>query len=104
MGMRGYNRNGAIYIITTALAAILAAPAMARKPGEPIKPGFNLFSKQQDVQLGQRAASEVRKQFVIVQNQELQDYIRRVGERLAATPSARESGFQFTYTLVSDKS
>jgi Zn-dependent protease with chaperone function len=91
-------------IITAAMALTLAIPALARKPGEPLKPGFNLFSKQQDVQLGQQAASEVRKQYQVVQNQELQDYIRRIGERLAATPSAKESGFQFTYTLVSDKS
>src|SRR3954447_13703190 len=86
------------------MAAVLVLPVLARKPGEPIKPGFNLFSKQQDVQLGQQAAEQVRRQYQVVQNPELQDYVRRIGERLAATPSARESGFQFTYTLVSDKS
>ena len=77
---------------------------MARKPGEPIKPGFNLFSKQQDIQLGQQAAAEVRKQSRPVSSPELQDYIRRIGERLAATPDVRDSGFQFTFTLVNDKS
>ena len=92
------------YLVTASVAVTLAIPALARKPGEPIKPGFNLFSKQQDVQLGQQAAAEVRKQYQVVPNQELQDYVRRVGERLAATPDARESGFPFTFTLVNDKS
>src|SRR5258707_8486321 len=86
------------------MAAALAIPALARKPGEPIKPGFNLFSKQQDIQLGQQAAAEVRKRARPVANTELQDYTRRVGERLASTPSVRDSGFQFTFTLVNDKS
>src|SRR5437016_12156204 len=86
------------------IAAALAISALARKPGEPIKPRFNLFSKQQDIQLGQQAAAEVRKQSRPVSSSELQDYIRRIGERLAATPDVRDSGFQFTFTLVNDKS
>src|SRR6266851_4121316 len=86
------------------MAITLAVPVLARKPGEEIKPGFNLFSKQQDIQLGQQAAAEVRKQYTVVPNQELQDYIRRIGERLATQREPRESGFQFTYTLVNDKS
>src|SRR5258706_5423353 len=86
------------------IAAALATSTLARKPGEPIKPGFNLFSKQQDIQLGQQAAAEVRRQSRPVSNPELQDYIRRIGERLAATRDVRDSGFQFTFTLVNDKS
>src|SRR5258706_450912 len=86
-----------------AMAIVLTVPALARKPGEEIKPGFNLFSKQQDIQLGQQAAAEVRKQYQVVPNQELQDCLRRVGERLAAQKEPRESGLQFTYTLVNDK-
>ena len=75
-----------------------------RRPGEEIKPGFNLFSKQQDIQLGLQAAAQVRKQYRPVSNQELQDYIRRIGERLAAQREARESGFNFTFTVLNDKS
>jgi hypothetical protein len=33
-----------------------------------------------------------------------QDYMRRIGERLAAQREAKESGFPFTFTLVGDKS
>src|SRR5438046_6501927 len=86
------------------IAAALAIPTLARKPGEPIKPGFNRFTKQQDIQRGQQAAAEVRRQSRPVSSPELQDYIRRIGEQLAATPDVRDSGFQFTFTLVNDKS
>jgi predicted Zn-dependent protease len=85
------------------MAALVAAPAFAdRQPGEPPHPGWNLFSKQQDVQLGQEAAQQVRQQAQVVQDPVINDYVRRVGERLAATPQARNSGFQFTFTVLND--
>jgi hypothetical protein len=92
------------HTLTIVMAIALTAPALARRPGDEIKPGFNLFSKQHDIQLGLQAAAQVSKQYQVVPNQELQDYIRRVGERLAAQKEPRESGFRFTYTLVNDKS
>jgi predicted Zn-dependent protease len=98
--MQSISRRFAAVLMTLAVAL----PIYARKPGEPLKPGFNLFSKQQDIQLGQQAAAQVSKQYQVVQNQELQEYIRRIGERLAATQEARSSGFPFTFTLVNDKS
>src|SRR6266567_7269801 len=92
------------HTLTIVMAITLTVPALARRPGDEIKPGFNLFSKQHDIQLGQQAAAQVSRQYQVVPNQELQDYIRRVGERLAAQKEPRESGFRFTYTLVNDKS
>src|SRR6266478_2919944 len=102
--MRMRMRPISTHLVTAALALTLVVPAIARKPGELIKPGFNLFSKQQDVQLGQQAAQQVRRQYRVVQNQELQDYIRRVGGRIASQREALASGFQFTFTLVNNPS
>src|SRR4051812_26764507 len=88
-----------------ALAILLLAPAgLPRTPGEPIRPGFNLFSKDQDAQLGAEAAQEVRKKYKVVENPFLQGYIKRVGDRLAAAPEARESKFAFTFTVIVDPS
>jgi beta-barrel assembly-enhancing protease len=84
------------------LASLTVTTGLARRPGEPLRPGFNLFSKDQDVQLGAEAAKQVRKQYKVVQNPALQDYVRRVGERLAATDEARASGFQFNFTLIEE--
>ena len=71
-----------------------------RKPGEPLRPsGLNFFSKQQDVQLGQEAATEVRKQVTVVQNPFLQEYIQRIGKRLTAQPEAGDWPFNFTVIL-----
>jgi beta-barrel assembly-enhancing protease len=80
----------------------LAAPGVyaQRKPGAPLKPGFNLFSKQQDIQLGEESAKQVLQQYQVVQNPFLAGYLKRVGERLAATQVARESQFPFTFTTL----
>jgi Zn-dependent protease with chaperone function len=83
-----------------ALAVTMAAVCEARQPGEKLKPGFNLFSKQQDVQLGQEAAQQIRKQFQVVQDQNMQEYLRRVGDRLSNTPEPKQSGFPFNFTLL----
>ena len=85
------------------VSILLAAACAAREPGAVPKPGFNLFSKEQDVQLGKEAAQQVLQQYEVVQNQFLQSYLDRIGKRLAATPEAAQSGFPFTFTLLNQK-
>jgi Zn-dependent protease with chaperone function len=80
-----------------ALLAALAAPAadaQARKRNLP-RPGFNLFSKEQDIELGREFAKEVERQFVVVQNQELTDYVNRIGQRLVEKGELEKYPFFF---------
>jgi beta-barrel assembly-enhancing protease len=86
--------------ITTILFIGSAHPGFARKPGDPLKPGFNLYSKQQDIEVGKESAAQVKSRYQQVPNAELQDYITQLGQRLAKTPSAANSGFPFTFTLL----
>lgn len=83
-------------------AGVTVSLCLARKPGEPLRPGFNLFSKQEDIALGQEAAAQVRQKVTVVQNQFLQDYVQRVGKRLTAQPEA--GGWPFTFTVILDPS
>jgi len=76
------------------------AAAWARHPGDPIKPGFNLYSKFTDIQIGQAAAFQVKQQYRMVDDPFLQQYIQACGARLAATPEARQSGFSFNFTVL----
>jgi predicted Zn-dependent protease len=68
------------------------------------EPGFNLFSKDQDIQLGKENADQVRKQMKVINDPVLTDYVNRVGKRLAAAPEAQQSGFPFTFEVVADPS
>src|SRR5262245_14842032 len=67
-----------------------------------LKPGFNLFSKEQDVQLGKESAAEVEKKMKVVDNAELQTYISTVGKNLTSTAEAGD--FPYTFKVVVEKS
>jgi Zn-dependent protease with chaperone function len=86
--------------IGAAALALATCASAARKPGDPLKPGFNLFSKADDIQVGQENAKQVLAQYEVVKNPYLQDYVRRLGEKLAAAPEAKQSGFTFTFTVL----
>jgi len=87
---------------TAAAALFLCAvvPGFAQLPQ--FKPGFNLFSKEQDVQLGKESAGQIEKQVEIVDNKELTDYIAKIGNKLAAQPQADK--YPYTFKVVNDKS
>ena len=87
-------------IVVWISATLFVTAALARRPGEPLRPGYNMFSKQQDVQLGQANAKKVLEQYQVLKNQFLQDYVSRVGNRVANATEAKQSGFQFNFTVL----
>src|SRR5271157_1912719 len=82
---------------------LCAMPVLAQGPTQ-IKPGFNLFTKQQDVQLGQETAAQVRKRVTVIKDPTLTAYVNAVGRRLMASQEAAASGFPFTFEVVADRS
>ncbi len=86
--------------IGTLAFGLATGASAARKPGDPLKPGFNLFTKADDIQVGQANSKQVLSQYEVVKNQFLQDYVQRLGQKLAAAPEARQSGFEFTFTVL----
>jgi predicted Zn-dependent protease len=81
----------------------LLVAAWAQGPTQ-FHPGFNLFSKEQDIQLGQENAAQVRRHMNVVHNPYLNEYVARVGKRLVSSREAQESGFPFTFEVVADPS
>ena len=66
------------------------------------KPGINLFSQEQDIQLGKEAAGQAEKQMEVIDNKELNAYITLIGSRLAAQPQAGK--YPYTFKVVNDAS
>lgn len=66
-----------------------------------LHPGFNLFSPDQDIQLGREARLTVEKTHPIVHDQRLQDYIDGLGKRLNASP--RTGKFPFSFEVINDR-
>jgi len=91
-------------VVAAALTLALAGISAVAQHTHNFQPGFNLFSKQQDVQLGQESAAQVRKQMTVIQDPVLTDYVNRVGKRLTSSQEAQESGFPFTFEVVADPS
>lgn len=87
-------------VLLCSLILIAACSAFAQP--HHFKPGFNLFSKEQDIQLGKEAAAQVEQQMEVVKNPELQAYIERIGKKLASQPQA--GGFPYTFKVVKDPS
>ncbi|MEZ5400315.1 MAG: M48 family metallopeptidase [Bryobacteraceae bacterium] len=90
--------------LPAAALGVLLAACSGHQPGAPIKPGMNFFSVQQDIELGKQAAEEVRQQMDIVRDAAVQNYVKRIGERLVQTNAAKSSGFPFEFTVVNEKS
>ena len=68
--------------------ALLTAALTAWGEIKPPKPGWNLFSRDQDIQLGREAAAQVQRQMVVVHNPELENYVRTIGQRLVRSKYA----------------
>ena len=87
--------------LSALLAGLMMLPACAgRKPGDPLKPGYNVYSKEQDIQLGQEAAAQIKQQADIVKNSALQEYVNRIGQRLASSPAAE--GYPYSFTVINE--
>ena len=87
-----------VAFLTLVLAAALAGAAKQRE----IKPGFNLFSRDQDVQLGKETSREVESQVTVVQNQpQLSSYVADLGAKLAKVSQA--SDYPYTFKVVAEK-
>jgi Zn-dependent protease with chaperone function len=70
-----------------------------------ITPDPNKYSLQQDVELGQEAAAEARKQLPMLDDNRVDDYVERVGENLVdAIPAEfRHAGFRYTFDVINQK-
>lgn len=83
------------------VSTILILAIEARAQLKTLKPGWNLFSPQQDVQLGREAASEVEKKMPVIHNRELDEYLNTLLNRLKQSPHA--GNFPYTIHAIADK-
>jgi Zn-dependent protease with chaperone function len=90
-------KTGAKFWSLRALALVLLAFSFASlglsDDRTILRPGFNLFSPAQDIQMGQRAAAQVPRQFVLLNNKRVDDYLQKLGLRLAA----HAPGYKYSY-------
>ena len=78
-----------------AAVLLLAAPVLPAADRKELKPGFNIFTLDQDIQMGVQSAAEVRKTRAVIDNDQLTGYLTRIAARLGKSPRAGKFTFQF---------
>jgi len=76
-----------------ALALVLAPVQTAWAERTPLKPGWNMFTPDQDIQIGKEASQQAEKQVPLLNDRRVDDYLSRIGQRLAA----RAPGYKYPY-------
>ena len=86
-------------------ATILVALTLSAGAQTRIEPHSNGYSPQQDVQLGQQAAAEVRQQLPMVNDRRTEDFVESLGERLIAEipDYLRQPAFRYSFDVVNLK-
>jgi beta-barrel assembly-enhancing protease len=76
------------------LLSLVSAPfAFAQRTR--LKPGMNFFTPQQDVELGRQVSQDAEKKNVMLNNQRVDDYLDRLGKRLAGAAPGEKYPYQF---------
>ncbi|MBK5260042.1 MAG: M48 family metalloprotease [Thermoanaerobaculia bacterium] len=85
-------------VVALALMMSVAAADAQTK----VKAGFNLFSAEQDVEIGRQSVAEVERQMPVLTDRQVEDYVNRIGRKLAANAGGPQFPYQFRVVNASD--
>ena len=92
--------RGAITLVVALSLGVAPLGAQTR-----ITPPKNKYTPEQDVQIGEEAAAQIRRSYPIIQNAEIQRYVETLGRRLVAAspPELNNPVFRYSFTAVNVK-
>ena len=92
------------HLYRRALLALLLTAATASAQTQ-ITPDRNKYTPAQDVEIGQEAAQEVRRELPLLNDDRVDDYVERIGERLvrAIPQQFQHREFQYSFDVVNQK-
>ncbi|HEV7765385.1 MAG TPA: M48 family metallopeptidase [Thermoanaerobaculia bacterium] len=85
-----------------ALAIALSLVAGVAEAQTKINPGWNMFSAQQDVEIGAQSAAQAEAQLPILRDPEVDAYVNRIGQKLAASAGGPQFQYRFRVVNASD--
>ena len=87
-------------VMLVALVALILSP-LAWAQRTQLKPGWNMFSPQQDVEMGQQVSRDAEKQVPMLNDARVDNYLNNLGRTLAGhTPGER---YPYQYKCVNDR-
>lgn len=84
-----------------AVTILLVGAGIAGAQIKNLKPGFNFFSPQQDIQMGKEAKAQVEQQQPVLHDERITGYLTEIGRRLAQSPHA--GNWPFSFEVIYDK-
>lgn len=88
-------------VALVAAAALLLAPVAWADGRTQLKPGWNMFSPQQDAEVGLQASKDAEQQVNMMNDSRVDNYLNNLGHRLSAHAPGYQ--FQYTYKGVNDR-
>src|SRR5712691_5071814 len=90
-------KSGHVIFLIAALSAGAIANAQTK-----LQPGFNLFTPEQDIEVGQQSAVKAEQQLPILNDAEVTAYVDRIGQRLASKAGGYRYQYHFKVVNASD--
>ena len=87
-----------VAVLTT--LALLLAP-MARADRTALRPGWNIFSPQQDIEVGQQVSRDAERQLPMLNDSRVDNYLNNLGKRLSSLAPGHR--YPYTYKAVNDR-
>src|SRR5262252_1401486 len=89
--------------VLAALTAFLSAVGISAQTQ--IKPPKNKYTPEQDVEIGRKAAAQVRQQYPIIKDDAISVYLTKLGDRLVAVapPELNQKVYEYSFTPVNLK-
>jgi len=86
-------------VSVTTLAVLLSSLAWAERT--PLRPGWNLFSVEQDIEAGQQVSKDAERQLPMLGNSRVDNYLSDLGRRLAAKAPGEK--YLYRFKAVNDR-
>jgi beta-barrel assembly-enhancing protease len=87
--------------LTVASSLIVASTPLLAQPTQ-VKPGFNIFSEQQDVEIGRQSAAEAERQLPMLNDRRVEGYVSEIVRRLASVAPGAKYPYQIRVVNASD--
>lgn len=84
------------------LAIALSLVAGVAEGQTKVNPGWNMFSAQQDVEIGAQSAAAAERQLPLVNDSDVNAYVNRIGQKLAANAGGPQFQYRFRVINASD--
>ena len=95
-------RRAVLMAAVSCLTVVTVVPTPLLAQATQIKPGFNIFSEQQDVEIGRQSAAEAERQLPLLNDERIASYASQIIRRLAAAAPGSKYPYQIKVVNASD--